>query len=148
MTSENETPNLHGEIRMKKVAMNIIPLNTWFSIPSDKLTIEQNKLIFNKFMILDSAQKQMSIDGKVDLADLTDVDKMTVDLKVTSDMLQVMNTTVKDNPELFGSIIINSGLDITGAIKSPAIKGNIVLEKGTNITYRQVQDISVKGSQK
>ncbi len=146
--TENTRSSLNGQIRMKDVSLNVIPLNSWFSVPCDTLEISHNRVDFKKFIILDTLQKQLDIEGTIDLAGLDDIDKMTTNLKVTADRLQVLNTSVKDNPELFGSIVVNSGLTITGALKSPVIKGSITLEKGTNITYRQVEDISVSSSQK
>jgi hypothetical protein len=144
LTKENNKNSLNGEIRMKGMALNIVPLNAWFSIPEDTIVVKQNQLYLNQFTILDSLQKRSYVNGKIDL---NDPDNMTADLHVALDKLQVMNTTIKDNPVFFGSIVVNSGLDITGSLQSPTIKGNVALESGTNITYRQIQDISVKEKQ-
>jgi hypothetical protein len=58
-----------------------------------------------------------------------------------------MNTSVKDHPVFSGKIFMNSNIDMTGPLLNPTIKGNILLGNGTNITYRQIQDLNVKESQ-
>ena len=56
--------------------------------------------------------KQLYVNGTINLNDPKNI---TTDLRITSDNLQVMNTSMKDNPSFFGSIFIRSGLDITGS---------------------------------
>jgi hypothetical protein len=74
-------------------------------------------------------------------------ENIIADLNVKADKILLMNTSEKDNPGFFGSVIINSGLNITGSVFSPEIKGNIDLESGTNVTYQLVQDLSVAKTQ-
>lgn len=138
---ENDKPTINGEIQLKKISMNIIKLKSWFSIPDDTLVISKNQLNFNHFTILDSMQNKMHLNGNINLENQENI---TCDLNVSSDNLKVMNTTVKDDPSFFGSIVINSGLEISGPITNPGIKGKVAMESGTNITYRQIQDLALK----
>ena len=142
---ENNKSEIDGKISIKEAALSVVPLRSRFYIPDDTLMIKQNQLFFNNFMVLDSLQKQSFVDGDINFQD---PENITVNIHASLDKLQVMNTTVKDNPSFFGSIVLNSGMDITGAVKSPSIKGRITLESGTNLTYRQVQDLSVKETEK
>jgi hypothetical protein len=57
-----------------------------------------------------------------------------------------MNTPESSKTPLFGSLIVNSGLSIDGSIYSPNVKGNVELERGTNLTYQLIQDLSVQNS--
>ena len=142
---ENDKSELDGEIRLKEAALSAVPLRSRFYFPDDTLMIKDNQLFFKNFVVLDSSQKQSFVDGNINFQD---PENITVNMHASLDKLQVMNTTVKDNPAFFGSIVVNSGVDITGDVKSPSIKGRITLEKGTDLTYRQVQDLSVKETEK
>ena len=142
---ENSKSEIDGEISIKEAALSVVPLRSRFYIPDDTLMIKQNQLFFKNFRVLDSLQKQSFVDGDINFQD---PENISVNIHASLDKLQVMNTTVKDNPSFFGSIVVNSGVDITGAVKSPSIKGRITLESGTNLTYRQVQDLSVKETEK
>ena len=57
-------------------------------------------------MVRDSMQKQLYVNGTINLNDSKNI---TADLHIKSENLQVMNTSMKDNPVFFGSIFINPG---------------------------------------
>jgi hypothetical protein len=145
LAGENNKSTIDGEIKLQKISLNVIPLKSWFSIPGDKILIKKNQIYFDHFTVLDSMQKQMNLDGKINLENPDDI---TCDLNLKLDDLRIMNTTVKDNPGFFGSIVVKSGLEISGPVKNPEIKGKVALENGTNITYRQIQDLTIKELQK
>ena len=96
-------------------------------------------------MVRDSMLKQLYVNGNINLNDSKNIN---ADLSINSDNLQVMNTSMKDNPVFFGSIFMNSGIDITGALSNPSIKGTLALESGTNVTYRYKGDETVSEAQK
>jgi hypothetical protein len=140
----NDKPALDGEIRFNDFGLKIIPLKAWLTIPDNRIEIKQNQFTFNNFTVIDSLNRPLTVNGKIGFENSENI---WTDLIVKADKILLMNTSEKDNPEFFGSIIINSGLNITGSIFSPAIKGNIDLESGTNLTYQLVQDLSVEASQ-
>ena len=119
---------MDGEIRLKEAALRVVPLNARFSFQDEKIVVRENQVNFNKFIVRDSLLKQLYVNGTINLNDPKNI---TADLRITSDNLQVMNTTMKDNPSFFGSIFIRSGIDITGAVSNPSIKGTLALESGT-----------------
>ena len=144
IANKNSKSALDGEIKFNDFGLKVIPLKTWLTIPDNKIEIKQNRFIFNNFTVIDSLKRPLTLNGNINFAGQDDV---KVDLKVKADKIQLMNTTASENTPLYGSIIINSGLDIYGSIFSPTIKGNIELESGTNLTYQLIQDLSVKNSQ-
>ncbi|HMT27835.1 MAG TPA: translocation/assembly module TamB domain-containing protein [Bacteroidia bacterium] len=145
ISEDGNQPVLNGKIRMEAITLNIVPLQAYFTITDDTIIIKENQIYFNRFAVLDSLQKKLFVNGTLDL---TDSENIIADLNVNLDDIRVMNTTVKDDPDFYGSVIVNSGLSITGPVTKPSIKGNIILQQGTNITYRQVNDISVQETQK
>jgi len=145
VTTTETNPLIDGNIQLKAITLNVIPLQAWFTIPNDSLLIKENKIYFDQFQVLDSSQKQLLVNGTLNLENTENV---IADLKVGLNDIRIMNTTVKDNPDFFGSIIVNSGLSISGPVTQPKIKGNIALQEGTNITYRQINDVSVQETEK
>jgi translocation and assembly module TamB len=100
---------------------------------------------FDQFIVRDSMLKQLYVNGIINMNDSKNI---ITDLRITSDNLQVMNTSMKDNPVFFGSLVMKSGLDIKGAISNPSVTGTLALESGTNITYRYKGDQTVSELQK
>ena len=145
LSKTGEKTQINGEIGFNDFGMKVLPLKTWLTIPDNKIKIEQNQLIFNNFTVIDSLKRPLTVNGKIDFENKENI---WADLKVKADNILIMNTTETDNPGFFGSININSGLDIKGSVFSPEIKGNIDLESGTNLTYQLIQDLTVEQTQK
>jgi translocation and assembly module TamB len=145
LTFPGVNPELNGSIRLSETGFRIIPLNAKYTIPGDEITIKKNEIIFNQFVVLDSLRKRLNVAGKINMNSRPNP---TADLQITSDNLQVMNTTEKDNPAFNGSIFINSKLNITGPVQNPSISGNLVLAGGTVINYRFMEDLAVSETEK
>jgi hypothetical protein len=138
-------PSINGEIRIENTGLRVIPLNALFYLPDDIIKLENNQMVFSRFTVLDSLNKQLNING---IIDLNDPENISADLDVTSDLLQVMNTTEKDNSSFYGDIFVNSKLKVSGPVLKPSIQGSIVLAEGTVINYSYVEDLSVSETQK
>jgi hypothetical protein len=145
LTSPGDNPQLNGSMEIKKTALKVVPLNARFYLPDDVIRLENNQLLFNRFTVLDSLNKRLILNGSIDLNDLTNI---TADLQVSSDRLQVMNTTIKDNPAFYGSVFVDSRLSITGTVLNPSLTGSIVLANGTVINYRYMEDLTVSETEK
>ncbi|MEO8148739.1 MAG: hypothetical protein ABI723_13930, partial [Bacteroidia bacterium] len=64
---ENNKPTMDGEIKLRQVYLNVIPLKSGFSIPDDKLMIKKSQLNFDHFTVLDSMQKPLHLNGTINL---------------------------------------------------------------------------------
>ena len=145
LTSIGNKPQLNGSIQFNQTALKIVPLNASFHLSDDVIKLENNQLLFSQFMVLDSLNKRLNLNGAIDLNDPRNI---TADLRITSDQIQVMNTTEKDNPAFNGSVFVNLKLNITGPVQKPSLSGNIVLAKGTVINYRYTEDLTVSETEK
>ncbi len=145
LTFPAENPELNGSIRLSETGFRIIPLNAKYTIPGDEIVIKKNEIIFNQFVVLDSLRKRLNVQGRINM---NSKPNPTADLQITSDNLQVMNTTEKDNPAFNGNIFINSKLNITGPVQNPSISGNLVLAGGTVINYRYMENLAISETEK
>ena len=144
LVNKNGKNTLNGEIDFKKFGLEIIPLHAKLSIPDNKINISDNQFLFKNFTVIDSLNRPLTVNGNILYVNNNDI---KVDLKLNANKIQLMNTPESSKAPLFGSLQVNSALNIYGSIFSPTIKGNIELERGTNLTYQLVQDLSVQGSQ-
>jgi hypothetical protein len=125
--------------------LKLVPVNALFYLQDDMIRLEKNILYFDQFTVLDSTHNKLNLNGNINLSN---PDNILADLQVTSDHLQVMNTTQKDNPSFNGSVFVNSKITIKGPLQSPSIAGSIVLADGTVINYRYMEDMTVSETQK
>ena len=144
-SSTAKKPRFDGEIKISGAEMKIIPLNSRFYLPDDVIRLENNRIVFGKFKVLDSLKKQLTLNGSINLED---PENTTVDLQVISDRLQVLNTTEKDNPGFNGSVFVDTKLTITGPVQSPSIAGSLVLAEGTVVNYMYTENLSVSETEK
>ncbi|MRR21373.1 hypothetical protein EG830_00115 [bacterium] len=145
LSSTGKKPRLDGEIHIAGTELKIIPLNAKFYLPDDVIRLENNKIVFRQFKVLDSLKKQLTLNGSLNLED---PENPTVDLQVISDRLQVLNTTEKDNPGFNGSVFIDTKLNITGPVQSPSITGSLVLAEGTVVNYMYTENLTVSETEK
>ena len=145
LSSTGKKPRLDGEIQIAGTELKVIPLNAWFYLPDNVIRLENNKLVFRQFKVLDSLRKQLTLNGSINLEN---PENITADLQVTSDRIQVMNTTERENPSFNGSVFVDTKLNITGPVQSPSIAGNIVLAEGTVINYMYAENLTVSETEK
>ncbi len=145
LLSVNDKPSMNGSISVKNTALKLVPVNALFYLQDDVIRLENNRLYFDQFTILDSTHNKLRLNGNINL---TDPENIQADLQVTSDHLQVMNTTLKDNPSFNGSVFVDSKISIKGPLQSPSIAGSIVLADGTVINYRYMENMTVSETQK
>jgi hypothetical protein len=144
MNSKSGKMTLNGEIGFNDFGLKVIPLEAWLTIPDNKIEIRENRFLFSNFTVIDSLKRPLTVNGNIVYEN---GENILADLKVKTDKILLMNIPESDKAAFFGSIIINSNLNINGSVFSPSITGNIELEDGTNLTYQLVQDLSVTGTQ-
>jgi hypothetical protein len=145
LTSIKNKPRLDGSIAIQNTTLRVIPLNARFYLSDDLIVFENNQLLFRDFLVMDSLKKRLHLNGAINLDDPRNI---TADLEITSDRLQVMNTTAKENPVFNGQVFVNSKLNLTGTVQKPSITGNIELAEGTVINYSYMEDLSVSETEK
>jgi len=145
LTSDGNSPELNGKVQINRTSLTVVPLKTRYYLSDDVIKLENNKLLFSQFTVMDSLKKQLTLNGAINLIDRRNI---TADLIVASDHIQVMNTAKKDNPVFNGTIFIDSKLNITGPVQKPSIAGNILLAKGTVINYQYSENLSVSEAEK
>jgi hypothetical protein len=141
----NGKSQIGGEISVSDIGLKLIPVNSRFYLPGDIIKITDNRLLFNNFTVLDSSRNRLDLNGSVDLSDLNNI---IADLRVTSNRIQVMNTTSRDNPEFNGSVFIDSRITLSGPLQKPLLQGSLVLAEGTIINYRYTENLAVSETQK
>lgn len=144
-TFRDSTSSIRGGVGFSGAELTIIPLNSRFYLPDDNIMIEESRLFFNRFRIRDSLGKELDLNGFIDFRDLTGIKS---DLLVSSDNLQVMNTTPSENPAFNGQVYVDSRISIGGPLLKPAISGKVTLDRGTRINYQMTDNLNISETEK
>jgi len=145
LSTKNNIETLTGELMIKDVNLKIKSLNSSYRMPEDRISFADKKMTMNKFRILDSLGHQLVIDGSVDFRNKNSV---LADLDISSSNLQVMNRKEEKNSSFYGNIFVDTELSLKGPVTSPVLKGKVILTGGTDIYFRQKDNLTLSESEK
>jgi len=124
-------PKINGPINFDKASFAITMLGSQFRIDGEKLTLTENGLTFNDFVIKDTANNTLLLNGKVNTTNFTNYN---FHLNVAANDFKILNTTKKESKIYYGSLIITSELHVSGTEIKPRVDGNVIVEDGTNLS--------------
>lgn len=145
ISSSEDQEKFIGEIYITDGNVRINTLNSQYKIPQDSVQFSGQRVVFDKFRIVDSLNNGLLVDGSLDFSDHLAV---SADMEISSSKLQVMNRSAKEDVPLYGTVFVDSRLSVKGPLTNPDIKGNIVLSQGTNVFYRYMEDLSLSETEK
>lgn len=125
-------PAINGNLHFKESALNPQFIDSYLRIPDGNLSFDQHKVVFKDFTLVDSLDNKAILSGNVDMKDLKNPG---LDLRLRSDNFLVLNTSVQDNPLYFGTIFLDSDINIRGNVNAPDVKARIRINKGSQVTY-------------
>ena len=134
-----------GELDFEEARVKVNLLNSAFRIPSQRILLTDNRLIFNNFTVLDTMSKALKVDGYVEIGKDQPV---TADLNISSSKLQVMSRDVGTSAPFTGNVFVDSRFSVTGQLVKPAIEGRIQLSEGTEIFYQHKDELRMPESEK
>jgi translocation and assembly module TamB len=113
-------------------------------MPEERIGFSGKKIVLNNFKVLDSLNNKLQINGSVDF---TDRKSVLSDLDILTSDLQIMNKNEEKNSSFYGKIFTDSHLTVKGPVASPVLKGKIVLTGGTDIYFRQMENLNLSESE-
>ena len=143
---KNATGNIHGDLTVNgkfadprwKGALNfdttrftIAQLNTGYRITGQKIILDYPGIAFNNFIVRDSLDHQMKINGNI-----AKNEAKTFDLKLdinTQDFI-LLNAPKAINNELYGFAAIDANIAVSGTSVAPDIEGDIYVQDRSNVT--------------
>jgi translocation and assembly module TamB len=128
--SVNE-PKIDGPINFDKASFATTVLGSQYKIDGEKIIVTQNGFHFEDFIIKDTANNELRLNGTVQTPNFTNYN---FDLDVNANNFQVLNTTKKDNKIYYGKLVITSNMHVRGTEAVPDIDGNITVNDGTNLS--------------
>ncbi len=143
ITTKDEINDFRGNVYIYNGSLKINTLNSSFWLPEDSIRFTGKKMVFRNFKVLDSLNNELLVEGFVDFSKKSQV---SADLEITSSNLQILNRKEDKNSTFYGDVFIDSKLSIKGLVTSPLIKGKVILAKGTDIYFRQAEDLNLSES--
>ena len=128
--SVNE-PKIDGPINFDKASFATTILGSQYKIDGEKINVTENGFHFNDFVIRDTANNELRLNGTVQTPNFTNYN---FNFDVNANNFQVLNTTKKDNKIYYGKLVVTSNMHVGGTEIAPDIDGNITVNDGTNLS--------------
>lgn len=132
ITGKADHPVFNGDIGLKEASFNVAFINSRLSFKNEHIFLNNDGVRFKEFTVLDSMQQPLVIDGFIHTSNFVN---MRYDLHITTRNFRVLNTTAKDNPLYYGTILLNSSIEVKGTEKLPRIDADVKLIDGSDLTF-------------
>lgn len=124
-------PAVRGDINFNKVGFNVSMLNSYFTMPNESITFNNDGIRFNDFTLIDSTGNKAVITGAVLTKDYT---SFAFAMKIHMDNFRVINSTQADNKLYYGKLYMNSDVSITGNMDKPVVDATLTVNDKTDLT--------------
>lgn len=130
-------PDITGELVFNNAFITPAFLNSRLELKNEKVQLKKEGIYFNAFTLLDANQHAATISGSVQMEQFRN---FTLDLQLNSKDFLLFNTTVKDNKEFYGRMIMDAKATIKGPWTHPEVNATFKVKNGSNVTFAVPED--------
>ena len=125
-------PDVNGEVYLDESYFFSIPYGVEMRIANDPVRIVGSNLLFENFEILDQNNTPLNITGHFDFSDL---DRMTLDMRMRARNFMVINAKENPKSEAFGKAFVNFFANMNGPVDALTMRGRVSVLGSTDMTY-------------
>jgi len=125
-------PKLDGNIGFNKATFTLVAINNQLLLKDENIGIDNKGIHFKNFTVLDSDQQPLEVNGSVLSSDFK---SLKFDLDVRTKNFTALRTTAKDNPAYYGTMTLNSTIQIRGNQNLPIVTADAQLLEGSTFTF-------------
>ncbi|MDN5285165.1 MAG: translocation/assembly module TamB [Mucilaginibacter sp.] len=131
ITGTTDAPAVRGDVHFNKVGFNVAMLNSYFSMPQESITFNDEGIRFNDFTLVDSTGSKAVVSGSIFTKTYTD---FAFGLDINARNFRVINSTQADNKLYYGKLFVDSRIKIKGNMTKPVVDANLTVNEKTDLT--------------
>ncbi|WP_295669193.1 translocation/assembly module TamB domain-containing protein, partial [uncultured Mucilaginibacter sp.] len=124
-------PEVRGNVNFNKVGFNVAMLNSYFTMPNENLTFNNDGILFNDFTLVDSLGNKAVVAGTLYTKNYTDY---SFGLDITADNFRVINSTKENNKLYYVKLYVDSRIKIRGTMVKPVVDATLTVNDKTDMT--------------
>ena len=132
ITGTPSAPSVRGDVNFNKVGFNVSMLNSYFTMPNESITFNDQGIRFNDFTLVDSTGNKAVIAGNIYTTDFTSF-KFGLDINMHN--FRVINSTQADNKLYYGKLYLDSDIKIKGDMNTPVVDANLTVNDKTDLSF-------------
>jgi hypothetical protein len=125
-------PAVRGDINFNKVGFNVTMLNSYFTMPKESITFNEEGIRFNDFTLVDSTNNKAIISGSIYTKTYTDF-AFGMDINATN--FRAVNSTQADNKLFYGKLFIDTRIKVRGNMAKPVVDATLTVNSKTDMTF-------------
>jgi hypothetical protein len=132
ITGTTSAPAVRGDINFNQVGFNVSMLNSYFTMPKESITFNNEGVRFNDFTMVDSTGNKAVISGAVYTKTYTD---FKFGLDINANNFRAVNSTRADNKLFYGKLYVDTRVKIRGDMNKPVVDANLTVDDNTDMTF-------------
>jgi TamB, inner membrane protein subunit of TAM complex len=137
ISGTTDAPAIRGDVHFNQVGFNVSMLNSYFSMPKESITFDEQGITFNNFTLVDSTGNKAVVTGSVFTKTYTD---FSFGMNIHTDNFRVINSTQADNKLYYGKLYLNSDINIKGNMSGPRVDATLTVNDKTDMTFVLPED--------
>ena len=137
ISGTTDAPVVRGNVNFNKVGFNVSMLNSYFTMPNESVTFNNDGIRFNDFTLVDSLGNKAIVAGTLYT---TDFANYKFGLDITANNFRVINSTEEDNKLYYGKLYVDTRIHIRGDMKKPVVDADLTVNDKTDLTIVLPQD--------
>jgi uncharacterized protein YhdP len=126
-------PVVRGDVNFNEVGFNVTMLNSYFTMPKETITFNEDGVLFRDFTLVDSTGNKAIVTGTLYTKTFTDF-KFGLDINATN--FRAVNSTQADNKLFYGKLYIDTRIQIRGThMDAPRVDANLTVNEKTDMTF-------------
>jgi hypothetical protein len=131
ITGTADAPAVRGDINFDNIGTNIAMINSYYKMPKETITFNNDGILFRDFTLVDSAGQKAIIAGTIYTKTYKDY---KFGLDITADNFRVFNATAVENKLYYGQAYIDARIKIRGDMNKPIVDGTLKVNEKTKMT--------------
>jgi hypothetical protein len=132
ITGTTAAPAIRGDVNFNKVAFNVSMLNSYFTMPKESITFNDEGIRFNNFTLVDSTNNKAVISGSIYTKTYTD---FKFGMNIHSNNFRVINSTKADNKLFYGKLYLDSDIKVRGDVAKPVVDATLTVNEKTDMAF-------------
>lgn len=132
ITGTTAAPVVRGDVNFNKVGFNVSMLNSYFTMPKETITFNEDGILFRDFTLVDSTGNKAVVTGTLYTKTFTD---FKFGLDITANNFRVVNSTAADNKLFYGKLYVDTRIQIRGTQAAPRVDATLTVNDKTDMTF-------------
>ncbi|MFD0763882.1 translocation/assembly module TamB domain-containing protein [Mucilaginibacter lutimaris] len=132
ITGTTSAPAVRGNINFNKVGFNVSMLNSYFTMPQESITFNDEGIRFNDFTLVDSTGNKAIVSGSVYTKTYTD---FKFGMNIRANNFRAVNSTKADNKLFYGKLFIDTDIKVRGDMAKPVVDATLTVNDKTDMVF-------------